>query len=84
MLPSVPSQATSQLRATVAANLDFAITSKGMTNRAVAEAIGSTEHQVWRWRRGRVKPSDITLAGLADALDRDLAWFYIEREDVAA
>ena len=83
-MPSVPSQATSQLRATVAANLDAAIVAKGLTNRALADAVGSTEHQVWRWRRGRVKPSDTTLAALAEALGRDLPWFYIDRDEKAA
>lgn len=82
----MPSQPTSQLRATIAANLDAAIAAKGLTNREVGDAVGTTEHQVWRWRRGRVRPADTTLAALASALDRDIAWFFVERgvEDVAA
>ncbi len=83
-LPSVPSQPTSQLRALIAANLDQAIAAKELTNRQVADAIGSTEHQVWRWRRGHVKPLDETLAALGSVLERDLAWFYVDHQAAAA
>lgn len=71
-VPNVPSQATS-LSKIIAANLDGLISAKGLTNRQVADAVGSTEHQVWRWRRGKVTPNDENLAALAAALaDGDL------------
>jgi transcriptional regulator with XRE-family HTH domain len=54
-----------------------------MTNRQVGEAVGTTEHQVWRWRKGRVRPSDTTLAALAEVLGRDLAWFYVDHAEAA-
>lgn len=79
-MPIVPSQATSQLRTTVAFNIDRAITAKGLTNRAVAEAIGKTEHQVWRWRRGKVMPEEETLLALAAVLvNGRFAEFYEEQ-----
>lgn len=65
----MPSQTPSQdLRSVIASNVDRAISEKGMTNRSVGEAIGTTEHQVWRWRRGRVQPSNENLAALAAVL----------------
>ena len=75
------SQGGSHLRAIVAANLDRAIAERGMTNRALGEKIGKTEHQVWRWRDGRHMPSLGTLTALADELfDGDVSRFYIEPE----
>lgn len=68
------------LRQIVAQNLDAAIAGSGRTNRSVAEEIGSTEHQVWRWRRGKVGPSDQSLVALAKALGQTVAWFYTDRD----
>jgi transcriptional regulator with XRE-family HTH domain len=64
----MPSQPSSPLRAAVAANIDRAIVAAGLTNRAVGESIGATEHQVWRWRRGRTRPSQRYAVALADVL----------------
>lgn len=86
----MPSPATSPdgkaLKQLVAENIDRAITSAGRTNRSVAEQIGSTEHQVWRWRRGKVSPSDPNLLALAAALGVTVAWFYepVEAQDRGA
>lgn len=63
----MPSQTTG-LGMVIARNLDALIASSGMTNREVGERIGSTEHQVWRWRKGRVRPNDDNLAALAAVL----------------
>lgn len=80
----VPSQDTSHLKDVLATNLDHGIRQSGMTNRAVAEKIGSTEHQVWRWRRGRHVPSIETLAALAKVLfDGDISQFYAEDRKAA-
>jgi transcriptional regulator with XRE-family HTH domain len=55
-----------------------------MTNRAVGEAIGSTEHQVWRWRAGRVTPSTDNLAALANVLfDGDITELYADQPAAA-
>lgn len=84
-MPFVPSQATSQTRETIAANLDRAISAKGWTNRFVGEAIGKTEHQVWRWRRAKHDPSLDTLAALANLLfEGDIARFYDDVPDRSA
>jgi transcriptional regulator with XRE-family HTH domain len=77
-LQIVSSQVAAHIRATVAVNLDAAIDTKGLTNRALGEKIGSTEHQVWRWRHGKHMPSIETLAALADELfDGDVSRFYV-------
>lgn len=74
------SQVTSQVRGRIADNIDSAITAKGLTNRAVGEMIGRTEHQVWRWRRGKHTPSLEVLAELASVLyDGDISAFYRDR-----
>lgn len=73
----VPSQATSHLRALIAQTIDREMVERDLTNRALADQIGSTEHQVWRWRRGRIRPSDENLAALASVLtDGDIAAFF--------
>ena len=73
------------MRTVVAGNIDRAIRAKGLTNRQVGEAIGTTEHQVWRWRRARIKPSDQSLVALAGVLtDGDVFQFYIEHDAEAA
>lgn len=75
----MPSQEASQAQATVAANIDRGITAKGWTNRKVGDAIGRTEHQVWRWRRGRNYPSLDVLVALAGVLfDGDMSEFHAE------
>jgi transcriptional regulator with XRE-family HTH domain len=84
MLPVVPSQAPNQIKALFAANLDQAISSAdpSLTNHAVAQKIGSTESQVWRWRRGRHMPSLETIAALADLFfDGDISQFYVEPDE---
>lgn len=74
----MPSQPTG-LSATIAINLDSLIRASGMTNREVGERIGTTEHQVWRWRKGKVRPNDENLAALASVLtDGDLAALLIQ------
>jgi hypothetical protein len=64
----MPSPADSPTAALVASNLDRAIKVAGRTNRDVGEAIGATEHQVWRWRNGRNVPSDDYAVALASEL----------------
>lgn len=81
----MPSQATSHLKATIGANIDRGIASRKMTNRAVGEAVGATEHQVWRWRKGRHTPTLDTLVSLADLLfEGDVNELYAEPEEEAA
>lgn len=79
----MPSQETSHVKALIAANLDAAIAARpGLTNRALGESIGKTEHQVWRWRNGRNTPETPTLIALADVLGVELAWFYTEHPEL--
>lgn len=71
------SPAISPGAALVGANLDREIAARGLTNRAVGDMIGATEHQVWRWRRARVEPSTRYAMALAAVLfDGDVAALY--------
>lgn len=79
----MPSQAAS-LRVIIAANIDGLIKSQGKTNREVADAIGSTEHQVWRWRKGKVTPNEENLAALAVVLaDSDIPRLLMSQTEAA-
>ena len=83
-LQIVPSQGGSHLKHTVAANIDRGIRERGITNRAVGEAMGSTEHQVWRWRTGRHMPDLDNLAALANVLfGGDITELYADDEAAA-
>lgn len=65
------------MRRNIAANIDRAIIASGRTNRSIAEELGVTEQQVWRWRHGRTAPSHPSLIGLAALLfDGDYGALY--------
>lgn len=81
----MPSPTTSPTAALIAANLDRAIKAAGRTNRDIGESIGATEHQVWRWRKGRNVPSDEYAVALAVLLfDGDLSALYARNAKAAA
>lgn len=78
-MPFVPSQEASQARATIAANINRGIEQKGCSNREVGDLIGKTEHQVWRWRRGKNMPSLEVQVELARVLfDGDMGELYAD------
>lgn len=62
-------QGSPQIKTIVGRNLRAARDAKGLTQREVAEAIGTEGFQVSRWEKARVRPSDTTLMRLAIALD---------------
>lgn len=65
----------------MARNLDDEIARRKLTNRVVAERIGATEHQVWRWRKGRHMPNLEALSALASLLfEGDISRLYVDRE----
>lgn len=55
---------------------------KGMTQRALAQAIGVSERNLVRWENERNSPRAETLADIAKATGQDLA-FFIEDEEVS-
>jgi transcriptional regulator with XRE-family HTH domain len=73
----MPSQTTEHLRATIAANIDAAIVESGMTNREVGEAMGASETQVWKWRKGKTGIGQTNLVKLAEALGVEWSSFYM-------
>lgn len=73
----MPSPASSPLKSIIAANINRAIADAGRTNRDVGDAIGATEHQVWRWRTGVNEPTGAYKVALASELfGGDIAALY--------
>lgn len=72
------SQATEQLTATIARNIDAAVRASGKTNREVGVAMGASETQVWKWRKGKHGITHSNLIALGAVLGHDLAWFYTD------
>lgn len=68
----------SQVTNRIGANLRAARKRSGLTQRQLAERIGTDSFQVSRWERGANRPQDETLHALAGALGLDLADFYAE------
>lgn len=56
----------------------------GLTQRQFAERIDTDAFQVSRWERGVVRPTDVTLARLAEALGVEFAWFFTDHGTRAA
>jgi transcriptional regulator with XRE-family HTH domain len=80
------SQGTRQIKTIVGDNIRFARDESGLTQQALAQALGALAGgaAVSRWERGLVLPSPTTFARLADVLGRDISWFYIDHEKEAA
>ncbi len=72
------SQATSHIAATVGANIRLARQAKGIKQRDLAALLDTEGFMVSRWERGAHRPTDERMQALADALDRDVAWFYTD------
>lgn len=73
-----------QLTNRIGANLKAARKSAGLTQRQLAERIGTDSFQVSRWERGANRPQDETLSALAETLGMDLSAFYTEPAELAA
>ena len=58
-----------------------AIEKSGMTQRAVAEKIGTTEQSVSRYVNGERTPRALTLAKLAEVLNTPVEWFLTGKEE---
>jgi transcriptional regulator with XRE-family HTH domain len=73
------------LASILASNIRSARKASGLTQHELAVALGRGDAMtVSRWERGEHRPSDEYLIALSRVLDRDVAWFYTEPEDVAA
>ena len=79
------SQATGNLRTTVARNIKAARDDAGLTQKQLAQRLGDGDPQVIsKWERGEHAPSLRNLTALALALGCDVAWFYTDHERKAA
>lgn len=63
----------------MAENIRAARSSKGFTQRALAEVVNDVDRlAVYRWEAGLVLPSKENFAALAVALGHEIAWFYTD------
>jgi transcriptional regulator with XRE-family HTH domain len=69
----------SQVSNRIGANLKAARKAAGLTQRQLAERIGTDSFQVSRWERGANRPQDDTLQALAFALGMDATAFFDRR-----
>jgi transcriptional regulator with XRE-family HTH domain len=77
------SQATGDLRATIATNIRSARVAADLTQAQLAAHLGIESMAISKWERGRHAPSDGNLIALAECLRRDVAWFYTQHEEAA-
>lgn len=80
----MPSQERRHIKLIVAANIKAAREAQGLVQREVAARLEMDSVAVSRWERGKVMPTLTNLSRLADVLDRDVAWFYVDHDQVAA
>lgn len=73
----------SQISRQIGRNLKRARVARGLTQRELAEMIGTDSFQVSRWERGANRPKDDTLHALGEALAVQLSSFY-EPDEAAA
>ena len=84
------SQAARQLKTVLGENIAVAREAKGLKQRELAAVLAAATGRsiegfaVSRWERGIVTPGATYLAALAEALGRDIAWFYVDHHSVAA
>lgn len=64
----------------LAGNIRRARKLAGLSQVQLAVAAECDPQQISKWERGEHKPSDLNLAALATALERDLAWFFTDHE----
>lgn len=74
----VPTAATTP-KEILGRNIRRARLGAGLTQSALARAIGVTESQtVSNWERARFKPTDENLAAICQITGHALAWFYVD------
>jgi transcriptional regulator with XRE-family HTH domain len=80
----MPSQATGDLRATIATNIRTARLDAELTQAQLAAVLGIESMAISKWERGHHAPSNGNLLALAEHLSRDVGWFYTDHAKSAA
>lgn len=74
-------QANRQIKTILAENIEAARKAKGLTRRALAAQVNDVDPlAIYRWERAEVMPNAANMQALADALGRDVSWFYTDHE----
>lgn len=76
-------QGPGTLKRIAAANICFVRSSRGLSRRALAEAIGVDAMLVYKWERGLHLPNQRNLAALARFGDVHEAWFLTDHDHPA-
>lgn len=72
-------QAPRQITEIVASNIKAARAASGMTQRQLARQVNDVGAlAVYRWEAAAVLPNPTNFAALAEALGREIAWFYTD------
>lgn len=72
------SQATGNLKVILAANIRQARVEAQLTQRQVAERLGTESSLVSKWERGEHRPTDTNLEALAFLFGRTMAWLFTD------
>ena len=74
-------QATRHIKSIVGGNIRSARDASGLTQRELGARVNDMDSiNVSRWERAQVMPSAASMVALAEALGRDVAWFYTDHE----
>lgn len=76
--------ANRQIVSTIADNIRVARQECGLTQRELAAALNVDSMYVSRWERAVVTPAYTNLVRVAEALDRPVEWFFVNRSEAAA
>lgn len=74
------SQAPRSIKAIIGANVRTARKAAGLTQSELGRLLGVENMAVSRWERAEVRPSDSNLQALSALFDRELGWFFVDRE----
>lgn len=64
----------------VGANIRAARKAADLKQRELAAALDISPQHLSDWERGDYKPSDTNLLRLASALEKEFAWFFVDRQ----
>lgn len=71
-------------RSPVGANIRLARQEAGLTNDQLAFKAGIPVRYLHHWQSGKHEPTLANLRKVANVFGHDLAWFYVERQEVPA
>ena len=79
-------QGTRQISLMVGQNIRARRVELGLSRTALARRMPCkvNENAIYRWERGVHRPTDRYFVALAEALDREISWFYTDHDEPMA